>query len=299
MDKIMKTIFTLLVIGVLSLNTLYAQDIFKAQIGEYSVYTFSEGQQQGSTRILKNASAEIIKETAPNGVFPNATNCFLIQKNGINMLIDAGLGKKLADNLKSAGIKPESIGAVLLTHAHGDHIGGLLKDGKPVFANAAIYVSKKEHDYWLNAGNKAYIAVTEAYPAIFTMEPNPLNEISKPLNASLKNGQNKKIKPLLSDIFAIECYGHTPGHVAYLLQSQKGEKLLIWGDLTHAMAVQMPYPKVAVTYDTNPNDAVESRLKMLDYAVKNKIPAAGMHIAYPAMGTVAVKNGGFEFLPLK
>jgi hypothetical protein len=75
--------------------------------------------------------------------------------------------------------------------------------------------------------------------------------------------------------------------------------MLIWGDLTHAMAVQMPYPKVAVTYDVNPDAAVESRLKILNYIVKNKIPVAGMHIAYPAMGKINAKGDGFEFLPLE
>ena len=279
----MKTLLSLLIIAISSVNFAFAQDVFKTRVGnDITVYTLSEGQQQGSTKILKNASEEIIQETAPDGTFPNAVNAFLIQKEGTNILVDAGFGRKLFDNLESIGVKSTSISAILLTHAHGDHIGGLVKDGKSTFPFATIYVSEKEHNYWISEKNKSYITVTELYN-IKTFKPNKLNKVTK---------------PVLEDIFAIEAYGHTPGHVGFLIKAKKGEKLLIWGDLTHAMAVQMPYPKVSVTYDVNPEEAVESRLKVLDYMVKNKIiGVAGMHIAYPAIGIITKKGDGFEFRP--
>jgi glyoxylase-like metal-dependent hydrolase (beta-lactamase superfamily II) len=90
------------------------------------------------------------------------------------------------------------------------------------------------------------------------------------------------------------CYGHTPGHTAFII-----DDLVIWGDLTHAMALQMPYPNVAITYDTDPQMAIKSRLKMLDYIVQNRLKAAGMHIPFPAMGSVkADEKGGYIFEPL-
>jgi glyoxylase-like metal-dependent hydrolase (beta-lactamase superfamily II) len=93
-------------------------------------------------------------------------------------------------------------------------------------------------------------------------------------------------------------YGHTPGHTSFLIES-KESKLLIWGDLTHAMAIQMPYPQVAVTYDVNPEGAVQSRKAVLTYVSENHIPVAGMHIAYPAIGEIkSISDGGYQFLPL-
>jgi glyoxylase-like metal-dependent hydrolase (beta-lactamase superfamily II) len=101
----------------------------------------------------------------------------------------------------------------------------------------------------------------------------------------------------------IAAYGHTPGHTLYLLSSG-GERLLIWGDLTHAMAVQMPFPQVAVTYDVDSEQAVASRKTVLEFVVKNKIPVAGMHIAYPGMGVVSAnsaknppENSVYRFTP--
>jgi glyoxylase-like metal-dependent hydrolase (beta-lactamase superfamily II) len=104
---------------------------------------------------------------------------------------------------------------------------------------------------------------------------------------------------LLPDIQGIAAYGHTPGHTAFMVGSS-GQQMLIWGDLTHATPVQMPYPQLAVTYDVDPNQAVASRMKILEYIAKNNIPIAGMHIAFPGMGHVkANSEGGYAFTPLQ
>jgi hypothetical protein len=80
-----------------------------------------------------------------------------------------------------------------------------------------------------------------------------------------------------------------------------GEKLLIWGDLTHAMAIQMPRPGVSVTYDTDPAAAARVRTEVLKYAAENEIPVAGMHVAYPGIGRVREdpeNPGGYKFIPM-
>jgi len=78
------------------------------------------------------------------------------------------------------------------------------------------------------------------------------------------------------------------------------EKMLIWGDLTHAMAIQMPYPQVAMTYDTNSDMAIAARKKVLEYVAKNNIPVAGMHTAFPGMGKITkAPDGGYLHTPLK
>jgi glyoxylase-like metal-dependent hydrolase (beta-lactamase superfamily II) len=102
---------------------------------------------------------------------------------------------------------------------------------------------------------------------------------------------------ILRGVYAIEAYGHTPGHTMFLFESG-GEKLLIWADLTHAMAIQMPRPGVSVTYDSDPAAAAEVRSSVLKYAADNKIPVAGMHVAYPGIGAVSadpVNQGGYIF----
>ena len=90
-------------------------------------------------------------------------------------------------------------------------------------------------------------------------------------------------------------YGHTPGHTVFIV-----DNLMIWGDLTHAMAIQMPYPRVAISYDTDPVMAVNSRLRILEYVIKNKMTVAGMHIPYPSIGKVSsIGAEKYLFTPAK
>jgi glyoxylase-like metal-dependent hydrolase (beta-lactamase superfamily II) len=263
-----------------------AQDagtILPQKTGDYQVYLLSEGQNKGNAGILIGASPEMIAEQIPDGTFPMATNVILIQTPDKNILVDTGYGRLLPDNLTAVGLDPKQIDVVLITHMHGDHIGGLLKNGQSVFPNAQLYIAQPEHDYWLNANNENAINVIKEYAdRLALFEPNELGELTN---------------ELLPGITPLATYGHTPGHTSFLVESGD-DKLLIWGDLAHAMAIQMPYPQVAVTYDVNPEEAVRSREAVLKYVSENKIPVAGMHIAYPGIGDIKPASGsGYTFIP--
>lgn len=269
------------------------ENIFLMNLGDSKVYLLSEGQRDGSTEILIGAKPEIIDKHAPNKSFPMATNVFLWQTDGKNILFDAGYGKLLFDNLQFLKVNSEEIDAIYITHMHGDHFGGLLRDGNVAFPTAVLYLSQAEYDYWTDdelfnkmpenrrGGILSVKNVLEAYKEqLCLFEPNTINSID-----SVSFG-----------IQAIACYGHTPGHTAYFLESGN-DKLLIWGDLTHAMAIQMPYPKIAVTYDTHSENAIQSRSAILQWVSEQAIPVAGMHIAYPGIGTIEKSKAGYRFIP--
>ncbi|MDR1356096.1 MAG: MBL fold metallo-hydrolase [Tannerellaceae bacterium] len=267
---------------------MYAQsvgNVFTFKVGSFELTLLSEGQGQGNKGVLVGATDEMLRKYAPDGTFPNATNAFFVKTPDRNILIDAGYGRNLFDNLQSIGITPDKVDVVLLTHMHGDHIGGMLREGRPSFPNAEIYLPQPERDYWMTEGRGQQARdVIAAYKDKL--------HLFQPIEAG---GQGK---PLIAGVTGIAAYGHTPGHTAYLLESD-GNKLLVWGDLTHAMAIQMPYPQVAVTYDVTPEDAVAYRKKILEYVEANKIPVAGMHIAFPGIGAVAkdAVAGGYVFIP--
>jgi glyoxylase-like metal-dependent hydrolase (beta-lactamase superfamily II) len=167
---------------------------------------------------------------------------------------------------------------------HGDHIGGMLQNKQVAFPNARVYINQREYDYWSKSNNQLALNVLNAY---------------KDNIKCFDLGKAKTHQNILPGIRAIAAYGHTPGHTMYLLGEDE-EQLLVWGDLTHAMAIQMPYPKVAVTYDSDPKQAIESRITTLELVSENHVPVAGMHIAYPAIGTIADNGkGGYEFVPDK
>ncbi|QEX22616.1 MBL fold metallo-hydrolase [Hypericibacter adhaerens] len=227
-----------------------------------------------------------------------SVNTFLINTRTKLVLVDAGAGDLFGptlghtvENLRAAGYRPEEVDAVLITHFHGDHIGGLEHEGKLVFPNATVYVNEKDRSYWLNESNEAN-APDDAKPS-FKMA-------RLALSPALGAG---KVKPFSGDtvifpgIKAIEAPGHTAGHTIYQIESE-GQKLLLWGDLMHAAAVQFPDPEVAVQWDSDPKQAVATREKILADAAKNGYWIAGAHLPFPAFGHIRADGKGYVYVPI-
>lgn len=272
-----------------------AQNTYIHQFYNTQLVLLSEGQNNGKTDILVNADPKVVKKYAPENTFPIATNAFLIKSDWKNILIDAGLGKNLIENLKLQKLTPENIDAIFITHMHGDHIGGMLKDEKPLFPNAEVYISKAEYDYWTS--NEEMNKIPENRRNGFLLARKVLDAYKTKVRLFFPNDlTDPKPSQLFPGLTAFATYGHTPGHCAFLFEPIE-QKIMIWGDLTHAMAIQMPHPEIAVTYDINPELAVKSRKELLNYVVKNKIPVAGMHITFPGMGTVKKEKEAYSFTP--
>ena len=282
--KILKASAIVLVIMLINAGNAKAQEsVITFDIGSFAVTLLSEGQQQGNKSILVGTTEDMLNKTVPDGTFPNAVNAFLVETEDKTILFDAGFGRKLFENLEKTEKKADDIDVVMLTHMHGDHIGGLLRDGKKSFPNATLYIPQSEYDYWMSdkAGNAAGARqVIEAYK----------DKLQLFLPGNIDDANE-----LLPGIRGVAAYGHTPGHTGYMLDSD-GSKLFIWGDLTHAMAIQMPYPEVAVTYDVDAAKAVESRQQLLKFLSEKKIRIAGMHIQFPAIGDVKKnETNGYDF----
>jgi glyoxylase-like metal-dependent hydrolase (beta-lactamase superfamily II) len=271
-----------------------AGDVITFEVGDFLVSVLSEGQQRGKSDVLLGATPDMLKERLPDGAYPTAVNAFLVRTPDQTVLVDAGFGRKLFGNLQSLGVSTGQVSAVLLTHLHGDHIGGLLLNGKAAFPSATLYLAQAEHDYWTS--DAAMQAAPENRRGGFRQAREVVAAYKDKLRLFAPNESAGTDAPaLFAGFWGVAAYGHTPGHTAYLLESA-GSRLLIWGDLAHAMSIQMPYPEVAVTYDVDAKAAVNARQRLLEYAAQNKIPVGGMHIAYPSIGNVkASGKGGYEY----
>ena len=193
---------------------------------------------------------------------PSSMSCFLLQTEGKNILLDAGLGapfSQLIPKLTTLDVKPEELQLIYITHFHPDHIGGLLKDGKVVFQNAEVYVNRVEAEAWQKMeGNQSVQAKTvlDAYKQHLHL---------------FEAGDT-----LPGDVITIAAYGHTPGHTAF----QK-DSMLVIGDLIHGAALQLEYPEYCPLYDMYAETARESRLRILNYARENRLTMYGMHLPHP------------------
>lgn len=194
---------------------------------------------------------------------PASVSTFLVEKDGKRILFDAGMGapdSKLPEGLKALNINPSEIDYLYITHFHGDHIGGMMKDGVPVFSNAQVYVSKVEYDAWMKmpADKKSQVENTmKAYKDRLHL---------------FAFGDT-----LPCDVVAMEAAGHTPGHTVF-----RTGNLLVIGDLMHGAALQLKYPEICATYDMDKSGAVKSRKHYVQYARENGLVMAGMHLPVPA-----------------
>jgi glyoxylase-like metal-dependent hydrolase (beta-lactamase superfamily II) len=278
-------IIVILLLSLLSIVTIIALpcsagEVFSVNVGDFKVSMISEAQRDGKPDILIGASEADVAKFMPDGKYPSAVAAYLIQSPDGAVMVDTGFGREIPRVIGSLGVALDDVRAVLITHAHGDHIGGLISEGKPAFPNAKVLVSRAEYEWSEQLRN-----VLGKYDGRFeTVTP-----------GTLESGGVE----VLRGVRAIAAYGHTPGHTMFLVESG-GDRLLIWGDLTHAMAIQMPRPGVSVTYDADPEAVAGVRAGVLRYVAENGIPVAGMHVAYPGMGYVSKDDdnpGGYSFLP--
>jgi len=281
-------IFGLLISSIIT-NIFCAESdgVFSYKVGNFEVFTLVESERAGNTGILVGADEELLAQLIPDTGFKHTANAFLVKTGKMNILIDTGTGINdiIIDKIKKLGVQPEKIDAILITHLHGDHFGSLQKDGIAVFPKAKIYLSVKEKDYFTktNINEKAAAALTPYGAQVISFEP-------------VLPGS--KTRALLPGISAIANYGHTPGHTVYLIENGK-DKLIIAGDFLHIALVQFAFPQISASYDMDKELAAALRRQIIEYAAKNKIAIAGMHIVYPGIGTVEALGEGFRFLPVR
>lgn len=163
------------------------------KIGKFDISVLPESQGSGNTKILIGATPEMIKECVPDGTFPNALNAFLVKTPEQTILVDAGFGQQLFDNLNSLNITPEQIDVIFLTHMHGDHIGGLLKDEKVTFPNATLYMAQTEYDHWMKGNNTSQQKVINAYKnKLKLFIPDELTKEKAPVFAELRHTDTRR-----------------------------------------------------------------------------------------------------------
>ncbi|MCR0985381.1 MBL fold metallo-hydrolase [Roseomonas populi] len=248
-----------------------------------------------------NAPVEAVREVLAESFLPRDRyvtpyTLTALQAGGRTVLFDAGTGGQLAPtagsamaNLRAAGIEPERVDLVVLTHVHGDHITGLATaDGKAVFPNAEIVIPEAEWRYWSDAGNETSAPARQ-----------------KPNFANLKRrlapygGRVRRVEEgqeAMPGIRAVTTPGHTPGHTSWHVADGDGQ-LLVLGDVTHRPELFARRPGFHVMFDFDPAAAEATRRRVLDRCAADRVRVTGYHFPFPANGYIAREGEGFRFVP--
>ena len=228
------------------------------------------------------------------GPVPMGVNAYVYRTATRTILIDAGGGTvfpglgALADTLAAAGIAPADVDAVLCTHLHPDHAGGLVGGDGPAFPNAALMINEADVAFWTSAENRA--AAPESFRGFFDIAAQVVAAYGDRLSPF--SGETE----LAGGVQAVPLPGHTPGHTGF--QIGAGDTgLLVWGDIVHVEAFQLPQPTAAIGFDVDQAAAVATRQAILDRVVAERTRIAGTHLSFPGIGHVVRAAEGYAFRP--
>lgn len=281
----------------------------RTKVGDIEITALFDGARPGKLTASPSRSASLEQfqdalaaDKLPRDEVSLAFHPLAIRTGGKLILIDTGNGPRtlpagtgqMPANFAAAGFDPKQVEKIIISHFHGDHIGGLVTaDGTPAFPNAEVTVPLDEWNYWLDDANMNKAAEGSNLRnghanvrRVFSVIP------GKNLT---KFEAGKEVAP---GITSIATPGHTPGHTSFVISSGS-HKFLVQADVTSGVAtVFVRNPDWVAGGDMDGPTAVATRRKLYDMLAAEKMPMSGYHLPFPALGRIEKAGNGYSFVPV-
>ncbi len=274
--------------------------VSRVKLGGFEVTTILDGTwaREGLHPIFGgNAEADEVAAMAAENGLPTRAAEFTFTPVIVNtgselVLFDAGNGEgrrpgrgQLRAQLGATGYAPEDIDIVVITHNHPGHIGGMMESGAPAFPNARYVTAAQEYDFWTSEdsiGNPA--------EGIYNLTKANVTPVADKMSF-IKDGD-----AVVLGIEAVSAFGHTPGMMAYHMESE-GKRLMLIADTANHYVLSMQRPDWHFGFDTDKDGAIASRKKLMGMIAADKIPFTGYHLPFPALGYLEAKGEGYHYTP--
>jgi len=284
-------------------------EIYRFSLGDWPAYVIHDG-----TLAVPALQPFFLPEAEPKELEKLLSEQFLSPKNWVLslnvlvfqtpqgvVLVDSGMGVgvtpttgRLKRGLEVLGIAPDQVKAVVLSHAHPDHIGGILTpQGQAAFPKARIYLAGPEFEFW-NA-DQPDLSTTTLPDAIKKNGVEVAHKAFQAVGDDLQKVEGDE--EFWPGFRFVAAPGHTPGHRGVHIRSGQ-EELLYLGDSVHVHAAQFLHPDWTMAADTDRRQAVASRVRLLERAVARRLLIAGAHLPFPGLGHVRkLGEQQFAYLP--
>ncbi len=270
-------------------------------VGDATITVLSDGRVYSSDpkKVFSGGTPQEVDELLSNNFLE--TNRVVLEENvlvaaigGRLVLIDCGVGSsllfgkgggQLLSNMKAAGISPSDVDSVLLSHAHPDHLGGLMDDGGARnFPNAQLYLSQAEFDFWTDSARMGTPLAAFHQLALRQLMPN------RDRLHFMRDGQE-----VVPGILAVASPGHTIGHMHFLLSSQ-GQTLACTADLTrhHILGLEKRWEFAG---DFDPKLSIVTRERYLLRYAEERTQILSYHYPWPGLGHVVRWGDAFKYIP--
>jgi glyoxylase-like metal-dependent hydrolase (beta-lactamase superfamily II) len=285
-----------------------APGIYRYKVGDIEVTVVTDGGRVGPfpETLVKNAPKEQVDAVIQaafidKSKFPFFFNPVVVNTGSKLVAIDSGNGLaafeqskggvgQYQSNLAAAGIDAKNIDVVAITHFHGDHINGLVTaDGKPSFANAEVMVPAAEWAFWMDDGNmsRAPDAMKPAFQNV--------RRVFGALQGKVT--QHEPNKDIVPGIKSIPTPGHTPGHTSHIINSGS-QSVVVQGDVTNLPQLFVRNPGWHASFDMDGAKAEETRRKLYDQLVADRMIVQGYHYAFPAAAYIEKDGNGYRHNPI-
>ena len=283
--------------------------VYKFKIGDAEAWSISDSffaVKEGVNMMWpveeRAAMTELLKTEGrdPDEGIPLYVNILVVRTSKETVIFDSGFGGKenermgwLTSGLALAEIAPESVTAAFLSHSHGDHLNGFVRDDKATFPNAEIHLLQAEIDFW-RMPEPDFSESHRDKSRVPTMVKSVRRHFDI-LEGLLTPHQGETT--LLEGLVTVEpAPGHTIGHAAFRIRSG-GEEFLHLMDLAHHDLLMFADPNWNIGFDHHPKQAVETRKAFWAEAAARGTRCYGFHLPFPGIGYIVKVGNGYRWAP--